>query len=87
MRPRTSRVLTFIGLIVVPLTFGSSAMAANTHSRPTPKARAVAHHRDPYAGWYSVYVPLLGRWTKVDPHGEYNCSANPDVFISCGASK
>src|SRR5580704_14051099 len=74
MRSQTSRVLTFIGLIVVPLTFGSSAMAANTHSRPTPKVRAVAPHRDPYAGWYSVFFPPLGRWIKVDPHGEYNCS-------------
>jgi hypothetical protein len=78
-------VLTFIGLIAVALTFGS-AMAANPHSTPTPKARAVAHHRDPYAGWHSVFVPPFG-WIKVDPHGEYNCSANPDVFISCGASR
>ena len=84
MRSRTSRVLTFIGLIIIPLTFGSGAIAANTHPRPTPKARAVATHRDPCSGWYPVYVPFLGRWTRVDPHGEYNCSANPDVFISCG---
>lgn len=85
MRSRTSRMLTFIGLIIVPLAFGGGAMAADTHARPIAKARPVARHHD--AGWQSVYVPFLGRWTKVDPHGEYNCSANPDVFISCGSSK
>lgn len=87
MRSRTSKVLTFIALIIVTSTFGSGAMAANTQPRPIAKPSAVTHHRDPYAGWQSVYVPFLGVWTKVDPHGEYNCSANPDVFISCGKSK